>query len=49
MIHELKAGLEALNFNDRNFHDSRFIRLKVLNDLREKGMLNEQPEWTARG
>ena len=47
-IHELKAGLEAINFNDSNFHDSRFIRLKVLSDLRERGLLNEQLQWQNR-
>ena len=47
-IKELKAGLEAINFNDTNFHDSRYIRFKVLNALCEKSLLNDQLEWTAR-
>jgi nucleoside-diphosphate-sugar epimerase len=44
-IQELKAGLEAIDFSDSNFHDSRFIRLKVLSDLRAKDLLNEHLQW----
>jgi nucleoside-diphosphate-sugar epimerase len=44
-IIELKEGLEAINFNDANFHNSRFIRLKVLSDLRENGLLDENLQW----
>jgi len=47
-IHELKEGLAAINFSDSKFHDSRYIRLKVLNSLREKGLLNEQLQWQSR-
>ena len=32
-IDGLKDGLEAIKFNDRDFRNSNFIRLKVLNDL----------------
>ena len=44
-IKELEAGLKEINFNDPNFHNSRYIRLKVLSDLLEKGLLNEQLQW----
>jgi nucleoside-diphosphate-sugar epimerase len=44
-IKELKQGLEAINFNDPNFHNSRFIRLKVLSDLRDNGLLDENLQW----
>lgn len=44
-IKELKNGLEAMGFNDKNFHNSRFMRLKVLNDLRDKGLLNSELQW----
>jgi len=44
-IIELKNGLEAMNFNDDNFRNSRFMRLKVLNHLREHGFLNEYLGW----
>jgi len=44
-IRELKGGLESLSFNDANFRNSRYMRLKVLNDLREQGLLNENLQW----
>ena len=43
-IRELKDGLTAMNFNDSDFRNSQFIRLKVLKDLRSKGLLNENLE-----
>jgi len=45
-IRELKAGLEAMGFNDPNFRDSKYMRLEVLKSLREKGALNSKLEWT---
>src|SRR6266853_3441264 len=45
-IRELKAGLEAMGFNDPNFRDSKYMRLEVLKRLREKGALNSKLEWT---
>lgn len=47
-ILELKRGLEAMHFNDQNFRTSMFMRLKVLNHLREIGMLSETLEWTSK-
>jgi len=44
-IRDLKEGLEAMKFADENFRNSRFMRLKVLNDLRSKGFLNDNLEW----
>ncbi len=44
-IKELKDGLEAMNFNDKNFRNSKFMRLKVLNHLREQGLITETLEW----
>ncbi|GBD98069.1 UDP-glucose 4-epimerase [bacterium BMS3Abin07] len=44
-IKELKAGLEAINFKDDNFRNSGFMRLKVLNHLRETELLTENLEW----
>jgi len=46
-IHELKAGLEAMGFNDPNFRGSRFMRLEVLKWLRAKGLLDGNLEWTG--
>ncbi|MEW6601461.1 MAG: SDR family oxidoreductase [Nitrospirota bacterium] len=47
-ITELKEGLEAMHFGDENFRNSRFMRLKVLTYLREKGMLTENLEWAGK-
>ena len=44
-IRELEAGLKEIKFNDPNFHNSRYIRLKVLSDLLEKGLLDQQLQW----
>jgi nucleoside-diphosphate-sugar epimerase len=44
-IAELKAGLEAIGFRDRAFRDGWMIRLKMLDKLREDGLLNERLEW----
>jgi len=44
-IKELKAGLEAMNFDNTNFRESNLMRLKVLKDLREKKKLNEKLGW----
>jgi nucleoside-diphosphate-sugar epimerase len=44
-IKELKSGLEAMKFKDGEFRNSRHMRLKVLTELQEKGLLNEKLEW----
>ena len=44
-IQELREGLEAMGFNNSDFRNSRFMRLKVLTDLQERGMLNDNLEW----
>lgn len=45
-IKELKTGLEAMGFKDPNFRDSKHMRLKVLTDLQDRGLLNESLEWS---
>jgi nucleoside-diphosphate-sugar epimerase len=47
-IKKLKEGLQAMNFSDDNFRNSGFIRLKVLNHLREDGLLTENLEWMSK-
>jgi nucleoside-diphosphate-sugar epimerase len=47
-IHELKEGFEKLMFNDSNFRESNYMRLKVLTYFRDKGLLNSQLRWTIR-
>lgn len=44
-INELRDNLIAMNFNDPNFRESKYIRLKVLSELQEKGYLNSNLEW----
>jgi len=45
VIAELRDGLQAMNFHNENFRDSRFMRLKVLAHLRESGLLSETLTW----
>ena len=44
-IQELKTGLEAIGFKDGEFRNSWYMRLKVLTELQEKGLLNNRLEW----
>jgi nucleoside-diphosphate-sugar epimerase len=44
-IRELKKGLEAMGFNDEDFRNSEYMRLKVLTRLQENGLLNDNLEW----
>lgn len=47
-IEELYGGLKAMSFDDINFRESNLIRLKVLRNLQDKGLLNENLEWTIK-
>jgi len=44
-IEELRDGLKNMGFNDEKFRDSNYMRLNMLNQLRGKGLLNENLEW----
>lgn len=44
-IMDLKRGLEGLRFQDKEFRDSWYMRLKVLTELQGKGLLNEKLQW----
>ncbi len=44
-IVEMKEGLEAIGFADPNFRNSRYIRLKVLEELRWRHLLTDQLQW----
>jgi len=44
-IIELKNGLEEMGFNDPDFRNSPYMRLRVLKDLRQRGYLSENLEW----
>lgn len=45
-IAQLRDGLAAMNFADEDFRTSRFIRLNVLRNMQENGLLTENLEWT---
>lgn len=42
---QLKDGLESMHFGDRDFRNSRLIRLVELSRLREAGHLNQDLQW----
>lgn len=44
-IHELREGLEAMGFNNTDFRNSQFMRLKVLNAHMEKALLGKNLRW----
>jgi nucleoside-diphosphate-sugar epimerase len=44
-ISELQEGLQSMHFQDPDFRNSHFMRLKVLNGLRENNLLNENLQW----
>ena len=45
-IQELQEGLEAMAFQEQNFRNTNFMRLKIIDSLRSKGLLDEQLRWT---
>jgi nucleoside-diphosphate-sugar epimerase len=46
-IEGLKQGLETMHFADHDFRNSSLMRLKVLSELREQGLLTPELEWTT--
>lgn len=44
-IKTLWEGLEKMGFGDKNFRNSRLMRLKMLTDLRKKGKLTNKLSW----
>jgi nucleoside-diphosphate-sugar epimerase len=47
-IWELKEGLEQAGFRDPNYRQSQYMRLRVLDSLRERGLLTEKLDWSFR-
>jgi len=47
-INELKKGLEAMEFKDGEFRNSKYMRLNILTQLRDKGLLNQSLEWVQK-
>ena len=46
-IDGLREGLEGIQFADTDFRASTFIRLVVLQELRERGLVNDRLEWNT--
>ncbi len=44
-IRELRDNLLQMNFQDKNFRESKLIRLQVLHSLQTGGFINENLEW----
>jgi hypothetical protein len=44
-VKEIKDNLVAMGFNDPNYRESMFIRLRVLDYLQKNGLLNSNLEW----
>jgi nucleoside-diphosphate-sugar epimerase len=47
-VEDLKEGLERMGFDDSDFRSSHLVRLVVLQDLRERGLLTDRLDWTSR-
>jgi hypothetical protein len=47
-VDALRKGLEAIDFQDRDFRNSSFMRLRVLADLTSRGLLSGSLEWTDK-
>jgi len=44
-IGALKEGLETNGIRDKDFRNSKYMRLRVLTDLRESGFLDDRLKW----
>jgi nucleoside-diphosphate-sugar epimerase len=44
-IEELREGLEVMRFNDPDFRESTLMRLKMLTELEQQGLLSDNLEW----
>ena len=46
-ILELKEGLERVNFSDKAYRESQYMRLNVINKFRDAGLLTDNLEWSC--
>lgn len=44
-VRELKEGLESMHFHDENFRSSNYMRLMMLNQLRDTGLISDHLKW----
>jgi nucleoside-diphosphate-sugar epimerase len=47
-VNEIKDNLLEMGFDDPDYRNSMFIRLKVLDHLQNKGLLNSNLQWVLR-
>jgi len=47
-IKELKNGLKGMGFTDGDFRNSKYMRLNILTQLRDRGLLNQNLEWVQK-
>jgi nucleoside-diphosphate-sugar epimerase len=47
-VEALCQGLRAIDFNDRDFRNSWFMRLRVIADLTSRGLLDATLQWTDK-
>ncbi len=47
-IRELKDGLEAIHFNNSDFRNSDFMRLKHLTRLKDLGLIDKELRWVEK-
>lgn len=47
-IAELKDGMQAINFKNKDFRNSQLIRLNMLKRLKTAGMITENLEWVVQ-
>jgi hypothetical protein len=45
-VKDIKNNLLTIGFNDPDYRNSQLIRLKVIENLKKKGFLNNNLEWT---
>ena len=46
-VEQLRLGLERMQFNDSQFRESSFVRLRVLADLESRGLLSPTLDWVG--
>ncbi len=46
-VQEIKHNIIGMKFNDPNYRESQFIRLKVLDQLQAQGSLNANLQWAT--
>jgi hypothetical protein len=44
-VAELRRGLEAIDFADPDFRNSHLIRLKVIEDMQSRGLIDNLFHW----